>query len=31
MKKASVCSDVTTQIKENMIKCLYDVSENEPH
>ncbi|GEM_PF-4066065 len=31
MKKASVCSDVITQIGKNMIKCLYDVSENEPY
>lgn len=30
-KKASVCSDVTTQIGKNMIKCLYEVSENEPY
>ena len=31
MKKASVCSDVTTQTRKNMIKYFYDVSENEPY
>lgn len=31
MKKASGCSDVTTQTRKNMIKYFYDVSENEPY